>query len=229
MKHSLSDGGSLLYLHGIEGSYIKETEVKVLGYENGGYILDRTILHYQGGGQPGDRGMLLSGNLKIPIYNVRKKGKNVLHLSTVEAPIVSAKLVLDWERRYRIMKMHTLQHAISAVVFKTGFPSLVTEVFPGYGYIESDSSNIKVNGEGYTINKTARNVKRYGVKRDDLEPKLMARCNLDKLPKSVEEISVVEIEGLDSCACAGTHVKNTSEIGDYWLRTPGKRIEFGLF
>ena len=40
------------------------------------------------------------------------------------------------------------------------------------------------------------------------------RCNLDKLPKSVEEISVVEIEGLDSCACAGTHVKNTSEIGD---------------
>ncbi len=229
MKHSLSDGGSLLYLQGIEGSYIKETEVKVLGYENGGYILDRTILHYQGGGQPGDRGMLISGDLKIPIYNVRKKGKNVLHLSTVEAPIVSAKLVLDWERRYRIMKMHTLQHAISAVVFKTGFPSLVTEVFPGYGYIESDSSSIKVNGEGYTINKTARNVRRYEVKRDDLEPKLMARCNLDKLPKSVEEISVVEIEGLDSCACAGTHVKNTSEIGDYWLRTPGKRIEFGLF
>ena len=225
----MSDGGSLLYLQGIEGSYIKETEVKVLGYENGGYILDRTILHYQGGGQPGDRGMLISGDLKIPIYNVRKKGKNVLHLSTVEAPIVSAKLVLDWERRYRIMKMHTLQHAISAVVFKTGFPSLVTEVFPGYGYIESDSSSIKVNGEGYTINKTARNVRRYEVKRDDLEPKLMARCNLDKLPKSVEEISVVEIEGLDSCACAGTHVKNTSEIGDYWLRTPGKRIEFGLF
>ena len=167
--------------------------------------------------------------MKIPIYNVRKKGKNVLHLSTVEAPIVSAKLVLDWERRYRIMKMHTLQHAISAVVFKTGFPSLVTEVFPGYGYIESDSSSIKVNSEGYKINKTARNVKRYEVKRDDLDPKLMARCNLDKLPKSVVEISVVEIEGLDSCACAGTHVKNTSEIGDYWLRTPGKRIEFGLF
>ena len=42
--------------------------------------------------------------------------------------------------------------------------SLVTEVFPGYGYIESDSSSIKVNSEGYKINKTARNVKRYEVK-----------------------------------------------------------------
>ncbi len=229
MKHLLSDGGKLLYLQGIEGSYLKEIDVKVLGYENGGYILDKTIMHYQGGGQPGDRGVLISGNQKIPIHNVRKRGKNVLHLSSVEASIDGGTLIVDWERRYKIMKMHTLQHAISAVMFSDGYGSLVTEVFPAYGFIESNSGDIKIRDEGYGINKVARNLRRYDVKREDLDPRVMARCNLDKLPKSITEVSVVEIDGLDVCACAGTHVKNTSEIGDYWIRTPGKRVEFGLF
>jgi Ser-tRNA(Ala) deacylase AlaX len=229
VKHLLSDGGNLLYLQGIEGSYLKEIDVSVLGHENGGYILDRTIMHYQGGGQPGDRGVLVSGNLIIPIYNVKKKGKNVLHLSTAEASIDRGKLIVEWERRYKIMKMHTLQHAISAVIFSDGYKSLVTEVFPAYGYIESNSSVIKMSDDVYEISRIPRNVKRYNVKREELDPKLMARCDLDKLPKSINEVSVVEIEGLDVCACAGTHVKNTSEIGAYWIRTPGKRIEFGLF
>ncbi len=225
----MSEGRQLVYLQGIEGSYLRELDVRVIGYENGGYILDRTIMHYQGGGQPGDRGVLLSGDLSIPIYNVKKKGKNVLHLSTVETPIDRGKLVLDWERRYKIMKMHTLQHAISSVIFQDGYESLITEVFPGYGFIESNRDDIKIRGEGYDINKISRNLKRYDVRREDLDPRLMARCNLDKLPKSISEISVVEIEGLDLCACAGTHVKNTAEIGDYWIRAPGNRVEFGLF
>lgn len=229
MKRLLSEGVQLLYLQGIEGSYIKEIDVKILGYENGGYILDKTIMHYEGGGQPGDRGAIVSGELKIPIYNVKKQGKNVLHLSTMQSNIDRGKLILDWERRYKIMKMHTLQHAISAVIFKDHYNSLITEVFPGYGFIESGSENIKIRDEGYKINKNARDLKRYNTKRTEIDPKLMARCNLEKLPKSLSELSVVEIEGLDICACAGTHVKNTSEIGDYWVRAPGKKIEFGLF
>ncbi len=225
----MSEEGQLLYLHGIDGSYVKELDVQVLGYQDGGYILDRTIMHYQGGGQPGDRGVLVSGNKAIPIYNVRKKGKNVVHLSTVKSDIHGGRLILDWERRYKIMKMHTLQHAISAVIFKDGFNSVTTEVFPGYGYIESDSQRIKISSDGYTINRIPRPLKRYSVKRDSIDHKLLARCNLDKLPKSIDEVSIVEIEGLDVCACAGTHLRNTSEIGEYWLRAPSKRIEFGLF
>ncbi len=228
MKLLLTDGG-LLYLQGIEGSYVREIDVDIIGYESGGYVLDKTIMHYQGGGQPGDRGTILAGNLTIPIYNVKKKGKKIVHLSEVETDVKSGKLILDWERRYKIMKMHSLQHALSAVIFKDGFSSLVTEVFPAYGYIETDSDGIKLRREGYSINKIARDIKRYNVSRENLDQKLMARCNLDRLPKSIDEVSVVEIADMDTCACAGTHVKNTSEIGNYWVRTPGKRVEFGLF
>jgi len=229
VKHLLSEGAQLLYLQGIEGSYIREIDVKILGYRNGGYVLDKTIMHYQGGGQPGDRGTIVSGELKIPIYNVVKRGKDVLHLSTVKSDIERGRLILDWDRRYKIMKMHTLQHAISSVIFSDHYKSITTEVFPGYGFIESDSDIIRIREEGYNINKIGRSLKRYNVKRKEIDPKLMARCNLEKLPKSLDELSVVEIEGLDVCACAGTHVRNTIEIGDYWVRTPGRRVEFGLF
>lgn len=229
MKHSLSEGTQLLYLDGIEGSYIKELDVKILGYENGGYLLDKTIMHYQGGGQPGDRGVIVSGNLKIPVYNVKKYGKKVLHLSKVQSEVLEGRLILEWERRYKIMKMHTLQHAISAEIFKDGYGSPITEVYPGYGFIESDKSEIVMRNDAYGVNKTSRRLKRYYIRREELDPKLMARCNLEKLPKSLNELSVVEIEGLDVCACAGTHVRNTEEIGNYWVRTPGNRVEFGLF
>lgn len=228
MKHLLHEGNALLYLDGIEGSYLKEVDVAVIGYENGGYIFDRTIMHYQGGGQPGDRGFIVSDGQKIPIYNVIKSKKNIVHLSNVKADIKEGKLIIDWERRYKIMKMHTLQHAISALIFKQGVKSLVTEVFPGHGYIKVDKVP-SMESEIYQISKAKRNVKRYNIAKDELNKELLARCNLEKLPKSIDVISIVEIEGIDVCACAGTHVKNTEEIGNYWIRNPGETIEFGLF
>ncbi len=225
----MSEETELLYLRGIEGSYVKDVEVNVLGYEEGGYILDKTNMHYQGGGQPGDRGLLVAGEVRIPIYNVKKRGRNVLHLSAELKDVDKGKLILEWERRYRIMRMHTLQHAISAVFYKEGYQSLVTQVFPGYGYTEGDSKANKIPDEAFKLGETSRNVKRFDIGREEIDPKLLARCNLEKLPKSLKTVSIVEIENLDVCACAGTHVKNTLEIGKYWLRTPGNRIEFGLF
>ena len=224
----MPEGTDLLYLEGIEGSYIREIDVKILGYESGGYILDRSVMHYQGGGQPGDRGYILADGERVPIYNVVKKGKKVVHLSTVKSGAKDGKLVVDWDRRYSIMKMHTLQHGISAVIFREGVRSLTTEVFPGYGFILTDKPS-PLPDEIYRISSDRRNVKRYFLSREDLDEKLLTRCDLERLPKSVSRISIVEIEGLDFCACAGTHVRNTGEIGDYWVRNPGKKLEFGLF
>ncbi|MGC8645862.1 MAG: hypothetical protein ACP5UO_06390 [Thermoplasmata archaeon] len=224
----MPEGTDLLYLEGIEGSYIREVDVKILGYEDGGYILDRSVMHYQGGGQPGDHGFILSGGERIPIYNVVKKGRKVLHLSRVRSSVKEGRLVIDWERRYSVMRMHTLQHAISAVIFREGVESLVTEVFPGYGYIVANKP-APLPREIYEISSNPRGVRRYFLKKEELDRNILARCNLEKLPKSVNRVSIVEIEGLDACTCAGTHVKSTGEIGEYWVRNPGNRLEFGLF
>lgn len=229
MKLLLNEGTELLYLEGIEGSYLKEANVRIIGHENGGYILDKSIMHYQGGGQPGDRGHILFGKFRAPIYNVKKQRKNILHMSQFQTEIEESTLVLDWERRYKIMKMHTLQHAISSVIFKEGFMTINSEVFPGYGFIETDKEIMRIPDGGYKINETNLKLRRYYIDRKQLDARLLKRCNLDKLPKSLTRISIVEIDGLDICACAGTHVKNTSEIGNYWIRNFGNKLEFGSF
>jgi len=229
VKHSLNESTDLLYLKGIEGSYIKETEVSIIGYENGGYIFDRTMMHYQGGGQPGDKGYLLSGEEKIRIYNVVKKGRKVIHLSMDKSDLKKGKLKVNWERRYKIMKMHTLQHGLSSYFFNEGGMTMESEVFPGYGYVILDKEIKRIPDEAYEISRRALPLKRYDLSRGDLNPDTLKRCNLEKLPMSINTISIVEIEGLDICACAGTHLSNTKEIGEYWIRNTGKKIEFGLF
>ncbi len=229
MKHSLNDSTELLYLKGIEGSYIKETDVSVIGYENGGYILDRTMMHYQGGGQPGDKGYIINGGQRIRIYNVIKKGRKIIHLSIDKTDLREGKLIVNWERRYKIMKMHTLQHALSSYFFSEGSMTVESEVYPSYGYVVLDKEIKKIPDEAYEISSRSYPLKRYDISRENMNPETLKRCNLEKLPKSISTISIVEIEGLDICACAGTHLLNTNEIGEYWIRNTGKKIEFGLF
>ena len=230
MKLSLSEETVALYLKSIEDCYLKELPVKIISIEEDGYILDRTIMHYEGGGQPGDRGKLIIGDKEVLIVNVIKRRNRIVHLAKELVEGKEGILKLDWERRYEIMKMHTLQHAISALLYdKHGIKTIQSQVYKGYGEILLEREIYDLEDEFYLINEMAREVKRYSIQKENLNPSLLKRCNLERLPKSLTKVSIVEIDGIDKCACAGTHVKNTSEIGKYWLRTMGRRIEFGKF
>jgi len=219
-----------LYLKSIEDCYLKELPVNIISIEEDGYVLDRTIMHYEGGGQPGDRGQLLIGDNEVQIFNVIKRKNRIVHLAKEIVEGKEGILRLDWERRYEIMKMHTLQHAISALLYdKHGIRTIKSEVYKGYGEIFLDKEIYNLEDDFYRINEMARDVKRYSIQKENLNASLLKRCNLERLPKSLTKVSIVEIDGIDKCACAGTHVKNTSEIGKYWLRAMGKKLEFGKF
>ena len=230
MKLSLNEETVALYLKSIEDCYLKELPVNIISIEEDGYVLDRTIMHYEGGGQPGDRGQLLIGDNEVQIFNVIKRKNRIVHLAKEIVEGKEGILRLDWERRYEIMKMHTLQHAISALLYdKHGIRTIKSEVYKGYGEIFLDKEIYNLEDDFYRINEMARNVKRYSIQKENLNASLLKRCNLERLPKSLTKVSIVEIDGIDKCACAGTHVKNTSEIGKYWLRAMGKKLEFGKF
>jgi len=219
-----------LYLKSIEDCYLKELPVNIISIEEDGYVLDKTIMHYEGGGQPGDRGQLLIGDNEVQIFNVIKRKNRIVHLAKEIVEGKEGILRLDWERRYEIMKMHTLQHAISALLYdKHGIRTIKSEVYKGYGEIFLDKEIYNLEDDFYRINEMARDVKRYSIQKENLNASLLKRCNLERLPKSLTKVSIVEIDGIDKCACAGTHVKNTSEIGKYWLRAMGKKLEFGKF
>ena len=104
-----------------QDAYLKDADATVTAVEERGVRLDRTIFYPTGGGQPGDSGVLRwdGGEAKV-VDAVKADGGDVLHVLAPDAPrpAVGAKVqaILDWDRRYRHMRMHTALHVMSAVI-----------------------------------------------------------------------------------------------------------------
>jgi len=104
-----------------QDAYLKQADATVTAVEDRGVRLDRTIFYPTGGGQPGDSGVLRwdGGEAKI-VDSVKADGGDVLHVLAPGAPwpTVGTKVQadLDWDRRYRHMRMHTALHLLSAVL-----------------------------------------------------------------------------------------------------------------
>src|SRR4029079_2788254 len=102
-------------------AYLKEADAAVTAVEERGVRLDRTIFYPTGGGQPGDTGVLRwdGGEAKV-VDSVKADGNDVLHVLAPDSPrpAVGTKVqaAIDWDRRYRHMRMHTALHVMSAVI-----------------------------------------------------------------------------------------------------------------
>ncbi len=100
-----------------DDAYVKEFKAKILKVINGNYIiLNRTAFYPEGGGQPADQGFLFVKDKKIEIVDVQKTGKVVLHKSKDSIKVedgANVVGVLDWEKRYALMRAHTATHLIN--------------------------------------------------------------------------------------------------------------------
>src|SRR5262245_21295430 len=104
-------------------AYQKDAAARVIAVHERGIELDRTIFYPLGGGQPGDTGTLVRGSgERIGIVDTRKgEGVDgVVHVPAPGAPALDqgepVRLELDWERRHRLMRLHTALHVMSCVV-----------------------------------------------------------------------------------------------------------------
>jgi misacylated tRNA(Ala) deacylase len=212
----------LLYMDSIEGNYIKEFDAIVTKNKKDYVCLDRSVFYPVGGGQSSDIGVLQWDDNKSEVTEVVKKGDTVKHILSGEKPPVDTKVhgIIDWDLRYQHMKMHTAQHIISGVIFdeynartvgnQIHAASSRVDFYP-IRFSERDMEDIE--NRFNEIVKQNFPVKIYEEERVHLESRVdQQRCNLDLLPKSVKTLRIVEIEGFDVCPCAGTHVKNTSEL-----------------
>lgn len=210
----------LLYL---DDCYLRTCVSKVLFIRDGRFIeLDRTVFYPRGGGQPNDIGVLRRGNEQFQIVSVAKSNGAVFHEipngglqvgDTVECEI-------DWVRRYKMMRMHTAGHVLSAIMFqKSGI--LITG-----NQIDADKTRFDFSMENFdkeafqTLVEDAnaaigRNlpVSISYLKRDEAM-RLPGVVKLaSALPPDVQELRMVKIGDVDFQADGGTHVKNTSEVG----------------
>jgi len=212
----------ILYMTDIDGNYIKEFDATITKNKKDYVCLDKTAFYPVGGGQPSDTGILKWNDNKSIVKEVIKKGDAVQHKIFGEKPPVGTKVhaILDWDRRYSHMKMHTAQHILSGIIFDYYKARTVgNQIYADYSRVDFHPANFSNEDIENIENKfneiVIKNlpVKIYEEERSSLEKRVNEqRANLDLLPKFITKLRIVEIEGFDICPCAGTHVKNTSEI-----------------
>ncbi len=215
-----------LYLSSIDAAYEKEFVATVTKIEENKITLNRTLFYPLGGGQNWDLGVLNSPNGELNVTEVR--GRDIIEhtVNDVFGLEVGDEVtgLIDFERRYAHMKMHTAQHLVSGIAY---------ELFDGVrtvgNQIHTDRSRIDFHPIQFTeemllqlqteVNgkiKEALDVTDSQMTRDEINAIMpQERTNMDLLPAFINDLRVVTIgEQQDMCPCAGTHVRNISEIGE---------------
>jgi Ser-tRNA(Ala) deacylase AlaX len=202
-----------------EDAYMKEFDAEVTSSDGTRVVLDQTAFNPRGGGLVSDLGTLGGASLT----EVVKEGEEVVHL--VGKPNlfgVGDKIhgVLDWERRYRVMKMHTTAHILSAVVNReTGALITGNQIAPDESRIDfslAEFDRQKLSdyvGMANDVVNSGVEVKSYFMSREEAlkTPGLVKLANAT--PPSLEKLRIVKIGDVDTQADGGVHVANTSEIG----------------
>jgi misacylated tRNA(Ala) deacylase len=202
-----------------DDAYLKEFDATVSSIDGNQVVLDQTAFHPRGGGLVGDTGAL--DGVKI-LDTIKGSNESIIHVTAPEASLsVGAHVhgVVDWDRRYRIMKMHTSGHLLSAIFNKeTG--ALITG-----NQIEPDKSRVDFSLDNFdrermlahcqkaneAIKKNPQ-VKTYFMNREEAL-KIPGIVKLaTAAPPDVKELRIVEIEGYDIQADGGVHVKSLGEI-----------------
>jgi len=212
----------MLYMKDIESNYIWEFCALVLEKGPGWAVLDKTAFYPLGGGQPSDTGTLVFSGGQLRVREVQKKGA-VRHLFDEEMPppVETVKGMIDRAPRHAHMRMHTAQHILSGIVFDMFKARTVgNQIHADHSRI--DFAPVEFTDEGVTqVEKIVNGilsqdipVSIYEEDRAEIEKRVCTeRANLDLLPKSIRRLRIVKIGEIDLCPCAGTHVRNTSEIG----------------
>jgi misacylated tRNA(Ala) deacylase len=204
-------------------SYLKEFDATITDVVDGGVVLDRTAFYTGGGGQPSDSGTLIAAGQGYQVTGVKRADGNLVHQIAGDLPAAGATVqgVIDWDRRYLLMRTHTALHILCGVVWRD-YGALVTggDMKPGEGRMDFEFENfsaefvdeleMKVNAEVAEN----RDIHAHNLTREEADqvPDLI-RTKINLLPPNIQEIRTIDIKGLDLQADGGTHVANTREVG----------------
>lgn len=201
--------------------YLRDFEARVVRAGDNYVVLNRTAFYPEGGGQESDTGYLEFNGEKIRVLKVEKKGEVIHRVEKILPEGSAVHGFLDWEQRYARMKMHTAQHLVSLVAMKLFSVTTVgNQIHEDKSRIDfhpadfSEEDLKRLADESNKIIEKGLEVKIYELPREEALQKVdQRRCDLTRLPASVQKLRIVEIDGMDLCPCAGTHVKSLSELG----------------
>lgn len=203
-----------------DDSYQKHCSAEVVAAGEAGIVLDRTVFYPLGGGQPGDTGTLSWDGGAVSVSDTRYGDDGaIVHCidaaGSLPAPGQTVRAEIDWERRYRHMRMHTALHVLGSVL-NFGVTG---------GNISATKSRLDFDMED-TVDKEAvqaavdeivaadHRVATNWITDEELaaQPDLVRTMSV-KPPQGAGRVRLLVIEGIDLQPCGGTHLKSTGEIG----------------
>ncbi len=205
-------------------SYVREFDATVIEInpQTRGVLLDRTAFYPGGGGQPHDLGALtINGRVHV----LAKVERGNWHILAGEGELPSsgeaAHGVIDWDRRYQLMRTHTAMHILCGVVWRDYSASVTGgNMEPLNGRMDFEFARLE---KDLVDEIEARINAEIAAERDirvQILPRAEAfaipdliRTKINLLPEGITEVRTVEIVGLDLQADGGTHVLNTREVG----------------
>lgn len=214
-----------------EDAYLRETEANVIGVnERGGIVLDRTIFYATSGGQPGDTGKIVRADgseVAIAGTITGETKDEIVHLPAPGQPVPeigeAMRLVIDWERRSKLMRMHTACHLLTVIC---PYPITGASVSEEDSRVDFDLPDSGITKEDVTAKLMAlvtadHPVSYRWIGEDELaaNPSLVKSKNV-RPPTGSGRIRLVligEDGAIDGQPCGGTHVASTGEIGDIYI------------
>ncbi|QQE75328.1 alanyl-tRNA editing protein [Brevibacillus composti] len=210
-----------------ENSYRKECTANILSIQERFVVCNQTVFYPGGGGQPCDRGIIKQFGEIYEVVNAKKIDGQIVHELNrqLQCTQQEVRMEIDWPWRYQNMKYHTLLHMISGYFYQQ-YGALATS-----SQIEADHARLELAFSPEIVSvipfeHIEKSLKEAFIQPQQVRTKTMSRREAEQnagilktylniLPASLTEIRVVEIDQIDEQACGGTHVNNTSEIGDF--------------
>ena len=215
-----------------DDAYLKECSATVVGVnERGGVVLDRTVFYPNGGGQPGDTGVLVWEGREMEVATTVKgeTPDEIVHVPAEDAavPEVGTQVTarLDWDRRYRHMRVHTGLHLLSVVI---PLPVTGGQISAEKGRLDFDMPEAPEDKDAVERALQAlvdgdHRVSDEWITDAELaaQPEMVKTMSV-KPPTGAGHVRLVRIGGdpdapVDLQPCGGTHVRSTAEIGKLHL------------
>ena len=206
-----------------EDPYLKSCEASITSAGPEGIRLDRTVFYPMGGGQPGDSGYLtLEDGSRLRVVDARKgeSHEDVVHIldegSEPPAPGTKVTAEIDWERRHRLMRMHTCLHLLCSVITGDVTGGQIAEAKGRLDFNLPDTSLDKeqITAELNRLVEEDHAVTPRWISDEELaaQPDLVRTMSV-KPPSGGGRVRLLDIPGVDLQPCGGTHVQRTGEIG----------------
>lgn len=205
-----------------DDSYLKATKAIVADVTENAVILDQTVFYPTGGGQPGDSGLLTceTGESFTVITTQKNREDGKLHHILADGetpPAIGTELTatIDWDRRYRLMRMHSALHILCSKVDGAVTGGSIGEEKGRLDFDLTEAPDKEALEQLINSVVDADIPLQIGAISDEeliANPDLIRTMSV-KPPMGQGSVRTIRIEGVDYQPCGGTHIKSTGEIG----------------